>query len=141
MTTHHQSLHMSCNTFLCWFLVWYGFGVLLAYLLAWGFLLLYFQFIRSVQGICRFFSWNVQISEQSEGGKGNTGNEILQSRWKELLGIYTRQIGIKGGKHVKFSSMSYVFHFTDCCSRKPETSLHATKIFVNSRLKHLSISV
>lgn len=26
---------------------------------------------------------------------------------------YTCQIGIKDGKHLKFSSMSYVFNFTD----------------------------
>lgn len=42
--------------------------------------------------------------------------------------MYERKVCIKGEKHLEFSSMSYIFHFTDViASAKPETHLRATK--------------
>lgn len=46
----------------------------------------------------------------------------------KMKGMYKRQVCSKGEKHLEFSSMSYIFHFTDViASAKPETYLHATK--------------
>lgn len=58
-----------------------------------------------------------KISEQPEGGKGNTGT-VLKMKEAIKLAYYIRQIGIKDGKHLQFSSMSYVFHFTDSVALK-----------------------
>lgn len=43
--------------------------------------------------------------------------------------MYKRKVCIKNEKHLEFSSMSYIFHFTDAiASAKLNTYLQATKV-------------